>query len=441
MICAFFSCSDNDDPVEQPKMSIVPDASLVLSAQTKDRVITKSVFDDWDKEASKGDDVIKTMAVVVFNAGAYTGHGYNAGDVVFMVSGSVTPDANGNVKISSGIGLLAGNVDMLLIGNPEPELLSAIKGFIDLNAKTGHKNKSDVLALTTSLAKEENVSENNAGKGITMSEQISVTLLAGDNYIGLNKEKSVAVSTSDNLDAIPLVRTVARVNLNQLKLQLPSEYKAVRFYVDSVFIANAKNVSYIDNNGGTSCEVLSNSEAELYSIGSNWGNATGTYKTQPAKYESFLGTKIVIGQGEAINPFLESKGNAQLSYYEDLYKYGNKYFYVYPNQAKDADHTLLIVKGDFWYSFDERAAGDDNSKLWEKMNNRYFTVVINDKEFIAQGDYADGTHVKRNTKYIVDLTIAGSGSPDPFTPAAFAHVAAKVVVAKWSVIEIKEEVD
>ena len=37
--------------------------------------------------------------------------------------------------------------------------------------------------------------------------------------------------------------------------------------------------------------------------------------------------------------------------------------------------------------------------------------------------------------------ILGSGSDDPFTPAAFAHVAAQVKVADWNVIEIDEEVD
>lgn len=76
--------------------------------------------------------------------------------------------------------------------------------------------------------------------------------------------------------------------------------------------------------------------------------------------------------------------------------------------------------------------------------DRYYTVIVND---LSQGGTITGdegktdVRIQRNTKYNVAVQILGSGSDDPFSPAAFAHVAAQVRVADWNVIEIDEEVD
>lgn len=443
MVCAMFACSDSDDPaVEQPKTPVVADATMAMSVQTKDRVITKATKAITAAEWSKGDDVIKTLTVVVFNAGAYDGNGYNTGDVVASYSGSVIQGSDG-IATLSGEGLLSGAVEMLLIANLEPEAVSTISGYVTQNKGTGHYNKSDVLEVTTKLANEVNYKQT-GDKGLTMSEQISVTLQPGDNYIGWNDSKQVTVKSTDtDLKGIELVRTVAYINLTKVTLQLPEEYKAARFYVDSVFVANAKDISYIDENGNGYCEALTN---PTYSIGSDWKDATGTYKTASATLLERLGARIRSLDGEKENmPWLDVKGASLTHSLDDLYKYGNHPFYVYENWKAEDNYTLLIVKGDFYYSFDEKASGDgkyQEGPLWTPALDRYYTVIVNDKNFRSKGDADPGyEHIKRNTKYNVSLTIAGTGSPDPFTPGAFAHVAAQVEVAAWNVIEIEQPVD
>lgn len=448
MVCAMFACSDSDDPaVEQPKTPVVADATMAMSVQTKDRVITKATKAITAAEWSKGDDVIKTLTVVVFNAGAYDGNGYNTGDVVASYSGSVI-QGNDGIATLSGEGLLSGAVEMLLIANLEPEAVSTISGYVTQNKGTGHYNKSDVLEVTTKLANEVNYKQT-GDKGLTMSEQISVTLQPGDNYIGWNDSKQVTVKSTDtDLKGIELVRTVAYINLTKVTLQLPEEYKAARFYVDSVFVANAKDISYIDENGNGYCEALTN---PTYSIGSDWKDATGTYKTASATLLERLGVKIQYPldyqdqnyQGKM--PRLEVVGKNPTNSLDDLAKYGNNPFYVYENWKANDNYTLLIVKGDYYYSYDEDALKDHEygeGNLWTPVLNRYYTIIVNDKNFRSKGDVDPGyEHIKRNTKYNVSLTIAGTGSPDPFTPGAFAHVAAQVEVAAWNVIEIEQPVD
>ena len=48
IVCAFFSCSDNDDPVSLAITPVVPDATLSLAVQTDNRVKTKGGFIDDD---------------------------------------------------------------------------------------------------------------------------------------------------------------------------------------------------------------------------------------------------------------------------------------------------------------------------------------------------------------------------------------------------------
>lgn len=74
--------------------------------------------------------------------------------------------------------------------------------------------------------------------------------------------------------------------------------------------------------------------------------------------------------------------------------------------------------------------------------DRYYTVIVNDSRFIeGVNDTADGKHIIRNTKYFVDLIIAGTGSDDPYTPGAFAHVSSKIHVTPWNVVNINSDVD
>lgn len=436
MVAAMLACSDNDDPAEQPKTPVVPNATLALTAQTADRIITKAL--ESDTENTTGDGAIAKLTLVVFNAGAYTSNGYKVGDVVFTATKSMTnPDENAISEIS-GMGLLAGSVEMLLIANAEEALTDEFAKMINTNTSAGsHLNKDDVLKLTTTLTHEVEYTDSSS-KGLTMIKMLTeIELKAGDNYIGFADNKGGAVpnvaGATDLYGKVELVRTVARVELNKLTLTSSNEYKSISFLPTAVFVANVKSLAGISDN----VEVTYNGEADFYRVGlESWTVKEGIYKKGTAAYLSSLFAGIT---GNALLE-LNSSDKAEHSS-TALKEIGNKYFYVYPNTKgertapiaetkadNEKNYTLLVVKGNYEHSVNGKSVME---------NDRYYTVVVNDTRFGAQNN----EYVSRNTKYWVNLTIAGSGSDAPYDPAAFAHISAKIEVTKWNVIKIDETVD
>lgn len=428
MVAAMLACSDNDDPVEQPKTPVISDAALALSAQTADRVIVKAATGDL--ENTIGDGMIKNLAMVVFDAGAYQDNGYKTGDVVLVATSSAKP---GETMEISGVGLVSGDVEILLIANAEQKLIDNIRSMATENTGLGHNNKSDVLALTTSLGNEVEFEQGSTEKGLTMTKLLTgITLLPGDNYIGYADEKGGSIGNSSLTDLygkVELVRTVARVELNSLTLKVSDEYKSLRFKLKEVFLANVKSLSGIGD--GNTTEIAYDGKNDFYWVGSDeWTTLTGYYKTGIAKQSDLLFAGINHSGELDVNKTLNS------GVLKDL---GNKYFYVYPNTKGETEasetkaeiepnYTLLVVKGDYTYEV-------NGSPFTEK--DRYYTVVINDKRTGAETN----DHISRNIKYWVNLTIAGNGSDSAYDPATSAHVSAQVEVTKWNVVNIDEKVD
>ena len=167
-----------------------------------------------------------------------------------------------------------------------------------------------------------------------------------------------------------------------------------------------------------------------------YASHTGTYKTGAAKGDDNM--LRVLDQPRMISAKAgTNEQTTTLDWTNDIIPP----CYVYPNQDGETgetgkkNYTLLVLRGSYTYKI-----GDNNVT----EDNRYYTVIINDN---SQGGTIIGdkgktnVHIQRNTKYNVTVQILGSGSNDPFTPAAFAHVAAQVKVADWNVIEIDQDVD
>lgn len=448
MVCAFFSCSDNDDPVNLTITPVVPDATLSLAVRTNDRVETKGGFIDDDANLKPKDITwdfqVKTLTAVIFNNGAYEEANIPTGGIAAIFTQNYAdptdkPIIEGEVK--------SGKIQLLLIANLQTDVLSKLTSSVNSSIVTDRLKVDDVLKLTTDLNTE------GKNKGLTMSSDVkSLTIEPGINFIGFGIRGELTtvegIGTGTEIcgpTPIDLVRTVAAINL--VGVQLPEtpdpkkpEYKNVSFTLDSVFVANVKSTAGIGTDkdaGVTSIEqsaLKGNTlNPDYYLAPVKYANQTGKLKTGNAKGDD--GMLRILSTPEEITV---NSGTTDLNWKNTT---AVAPCYVYPNQngetgvATSKNYTLLVLRGTYKYSIFGKE---------ETEPNRYFTVIVNDNSLggTITGDTGKtNVHIQRNTKYNVTVQILGSGSDKAFDPAAFAHVSAQVKVADWNVIEIIEEVD
>lgn len=438
MVCAFFSCSDNDEPVNLTITPVVPDATLSLAVQTDNRVKTKGGFIADGTGDITWDYKVNTLTAVVFNNGAYgdiLGKGHIA-DVFTSKYNIATKTPTLEVEVHSG------GIMLLLIANldVDGQIVKDLRASAASSDASKHLSYQDVLALTTSLSDEGDV------KGLTMSSELltGLNIVPGVNYIGFDN-KGANKPYNDGTEIwgqgpVDLVRTVSAITLEKIDLPTVSGeiYQSVKFEPKEVFVANVKSTAGI---GASSTDNITIEQTAK----------DGVYYLAPAEYFKETGSLKygISSEAPAGTVLLEKLSEVTL-------EVGNAFepklspCYVYPNQRGEADfakteditdprnYTLLVVKGDYTYRLI-----DDPTNTPVTEENRYYTVIVNDKRF-GEMDYSGSTeheHIKRNTKYNIKLSIQGSGSDKPFTPAAFAHVAAKIEVADWNVINIEQPVD
>lgn len=449
MVCAFFSCSDNDDPVNLTITPVVPDATLSLAVQTDNRVKTKGGFIDDDNAETKPtwDFEVKTLTAVIFNNGAYPKESnIPVGGIAAIFTqtygeSTSTPVISGEVK--------SGGVNLLLIANLEADVLKQLTSSVNSAVPGERLNVADVLKLATPLSSE------TKDNGLTMSSEVlSLELVAGINFVGFGEKGEITVpsyGTGTEVygdKPVDLTRTVAAIKLKGVLLpEIPDsenpEYKNVSFTLDSVFVANVKSTAGI----GTNSDVTTIEQSPLengvldptyYLAPTKYASHTGTYKTGAAKGDDSM--LRVLAQSQTI---AAKTGTTASSTDLDWTNTIIPPCYVYPNQDGETgvtgknNYTLLVLRGSYTYKIGDSAPVAEN--------NRYYTVIINDNSqggtTISGDEGKTNVHIQRNTKYNVTVQILGSGSNDPFTPAAFAHVAAQVKVADWNVIEIDQDVD
>ena len=449
MVCAFFSCSDNDDPVNLTITPVVPDATLSLAVQTDNRVKTKGGFIDDDNAETEltWDFKVNTLTAVIFNNGAYPDESNIpvGGIAAIFTQGydepTSTPVISGEVK--------SGKVNLLLIANLEADVLKQLTSSVNSAVPAERLKVADVLKLATPLSSE------TKDNGLTMSSEVlSLELVAGINFegfgpLGSYTDPFYGTGTEVYGDkSVVLTRTVAAIKLKGVLLpEIPDsenlEYKNVSFTLDSVFVANVKSTAGIGTYGSDVTTIeQSPLKDEVFDP---------TYYLAPIKYASHIGTyKTGAAKGDddmlrVLNKPQKIDAKAGTNEQTTTLDWTNNIIppcYVYPNQDGETgvtgknNYTLLVLRGSYTYRI------GDSAPVTEY--NRYYTVIINDK---SQGGTISGdegktnVHIQRNTKYNVTVQILGSGSNDPVTPAAFAHVAAQVKVADWNVIEIDQDVD
>ena len=437
IVCAFFSCSDNDEPVNLSITPVVPDATLSLAVQTDGRVKTKGGFiTDGEKVGDvTWDFQVKNLTLVIFNNDSKSLSGVSGvpvGAITSVITQNYTGATITDTPVIKETDVVSGNSFLLLLANLPATVIEQLTASGNSLNPGERKTIEQVLQMTTDLDIE------NSTNGLTMSsELIPVTIGTGINYVGFGAKGATinAGQANEGIEIhgenpVDLIRRVAAIQLE--KIELPTVtgeiYQSVKFEPKEVFVANVKSTAGIGSAGDVTIEQTAE-KADYYLAPEKYAAETGSLKHGA----STAGDNLL----ETLSGELTVNNTMNI----DLPP-----CYVYPNQRGEAtfavtteipnpkNYTLLVVKGDYTYSIGGKE---------ETERNRYYAVIVNDNSLggTITGDGEHNVRVKRNTKYSVTLQVLGTGSDKPFTPAAFAHVAAKVEVANWSVININEPVD
>ena len=187
IVCAFFSCSDNDDPVSLAITPVVPDATLSLAVQTDNRVKTKGGFidDDVTGTTTTWDCQVKTLTAVVFNDGAYSDNNIRVGTIAALFTHNYENPTSAPVIEGE---VMSGKVNLLLIANLDADVLDQLTASVNSTVSSARLTVADVLKLATPLSSE------TKEKGLTMSSEVlNVELVAGTNFVGFGEKGTITV--------------------------------------------------------------------------------------------------------------------------------------------------------------------------------------------------------------------------------------------------------
>lgn len=419
VLCGFAACSD-DNEIEIPKAPVLEKAQLALAIKSEEGAVTKT------GETTSTDADVNTLTVGVF--------GVDGWSVIYTKDATPNPDGTKDVGPQD---VYAGKAQVVVVANAA----SAIQAEL---AKA--KDITDFLETTINLA-DETLTE-----GLTMSSGVlDVTLVANTiNYIGYADEKSeITVNGKTGQEVhgggpVPLVRNVASIALARVTHSNPdtANYISKNFVLKEVFIASAKGLSKAAA-ANTTADTWSRIEVNPFEV-----NLSGSVKG----YDAYQ-----VGQQFDANNTGAYKAGAQTTNSKlllavtdnDPKTVYNKEFYVYENidgqvllgetglDEAYANHTLLIVKGDYTYLPKGLV---DNESNYVKKEDCYYAIPVGEKVTIDSKEI-EGFYVQRNYKYAITLTIIGPGSEIPYDPMISANVSASVKVEPWNVKTIHEEVE
>lgn len=416
VLCGFAACSD-DNEIEIPKAPVLEKAQLALAIKSEEGAVTKT------GETTPTDADVNTLTVGVF--------GVDGWSVIY------TKDATPNLDGTKDVGpqdVYAGKAQVVVVANAAPAIQDEL-------AKA--KDITDFIETTI------NLDDENLTKGLTMSSEVLGVILVANtiNYIGY-ADKTGGITVNGKIGqevhgkgSVPLVRNVASIALARVTHSNPdtANYISKDFVLKEVFIASAKGVSNVASTSywgeiEKKFDFTSNGFGySNYMVGKEFSKSPnideGSYKkgTQTKRNEL---AKVHTTDNTALN--------------HEFYVYENKLGEIAKADEASANrayanHTLLIVKGDYTYLPNGLADTETN---YVKKENCYYAIPVGAEVTIdGKTGTQKGFYVQRNYKYAISLTIIGPGSEIPYDPMISANVSASVKVEPWNVKTIHEEVE
>ena len=421
VLCGLVACSD-DNTIEIPEAPVLEKAQLALAIKSEKGAMTKA-----GEEATPTDADVNTLTVGVFGTGWSMVYTVSGEDITTSTSTDVTTQEIGPKEV------YAGAAEVVVVANASANVQAAL-------ANAGTK---DAFLATVIKLEEETLK-----KGLTMSSEVlTVTLVANTtNCIGYSTKQGDDITVGGQAGKeiygagpVRLVRDVASIALASAEIDNlnNANYISKDFVLKEVFIASAKGVSCVAS-------------------ASNWG---GIEKTFDFTNTGFGYSNYMVGKEFSGSPNIDegSYKKGTQTKRDELAKAHtndntalNHEFYVYENKLGEiaeadkasanrdyANHTLLIVKGDYTYLPNGLADTETN---YVKKENCYYAIPVG-AEVTIDGKKEESFYVRRNYKYAISLTIIGPGSEIPYDPMISANVSASVKVEPWNVKTIHEEVE
>ena len=349
--------------------------------------------------------------------------GVDGWSVIYTKDATPNPDGTKDVGPQD---VYAGDAQVVVVANAAPAIQAELAKAKDIDGFIG---------TTINLADE------TLTKGLTMSSKVfTVTLIANTiNYIGY-AENIGDITINETLGKeicgggpVSLVRNVASIALKKVETSNPenANYKSVSFLLKEVFIASAKGVSSVASKEewGAIEKIIDFTDPALgylkYMVGREFsGNIDeGSYKKGTQSLKEMLVQENTTSD-EALN--------------HEFYVYENTKGEVKSGESNVneayANHTLLIVKGDYTYL--PQGAKESITK-----ENCYYAIPVGEEVTIDGTEKRSKFYVQRNYKYEISLTIIGPGSEIPYDPMISTNVSASVKVEPWNVKTIHEEVE
>ena len=206
------------------------------------------------------------------------------------------------------------------------------------------------------------------------------------NGLPISGETTVSLTSGSNSESISVSRMVARVELGTVTIVDPAP-GSTGVSIDAVYMMKARSSALAT--AAASDFYLMDPDAEYWGGMTDAGLVTGT---------------AVPYYNEAISPALSGAASSGES---------NVYFYVFPNDGTVNPTQITLVSN---------AGG----------TTRYFPVQINDGWAGRDVGNMDGTFIKRNHVYVLNITLqhhdAGTTSPED-TPA---DMVLELTVADWA---------
>lgn len=409
--CAFASCSNDDDPIDNGGNNSNLDGKTLLQVSP---------------------DVITTKANV-------------AGDAfkvyVMDAAGKIVADGPVNEAFEITSTEAEGRVEILVLKN------MPFEGPVT--------TKSDLLQkISFSKSEEDNTDKANSQNTACYSVDVVRGML---NKLGYVNAPTAGVNYLDNSGkAIPAFRNVAKIWLNSVVLEnnvITGEkvkYVNPKLKVREVFILNARKSSYMANGGYGLWGTTEYAEDKSYLNGAdndefndwlkdaqdNHKDAIYIHPEADAKFESYYeedwNTNNILFTGYRRGQWISKGGQLEEVILDANDKNkktwvasGSGMFFTYENTS-ETNPTLLVVKGDF--SFDAAAGDPENPNKTERkiLKDRFYTIPIGIggltatnttwlKEFGIK-ELSEIKGVRRNIMYNLELTVKGPGSKNPLYP-------------------------
>lgn len=436
-VCAFASCSDNNAPKEIEYKDF--DAQLSISAVPMNEVTKASVVNPGEDETGTvNEQYVHTLTAYVFNSvdDSYAGMGTatakdgNSVDRVEDILIKVKAEKAGDISESIFKVVLLANV------KPEktPSKLSDLAYFsgIENYSFDGVKNGEQYLPMASTVitigklvagTDYDNWVENSGIKYTTKDNKL---LQSNGSSIGTEEGKEYVVLKNDR---IPLIRYVARIQLESLESQFIKGNEEAVFKLEKVYLANVSNASRYT---GDNFEYIIPGKAEGSYDESN-AFMRGEFDFTPVDHYLASSSKLsTLTKDYSQNPIVISNVGGTITFkdatmdkqdLENLPEMAQFYafeFDGYEISEGNTVNTSLIIEGTW-----------SNAGFSAK---RYFRIPIKHD--------TDVVGIKRNYIYKLNATLTGEGTDNPDKSMLNALLNFAISVENWKIIkQIEDDVN